>query len=88
MRVDVVDAHGSFPGGARITVANILANPLRMLAPTLASHTRPGGSLVLSGILEGQAEEVIEAYAPWAKLRAAARDSGWVLLAGEKIERC
>ena len=88
VRVDVVDAHGSFPGGARITVANILANPLRMLAPTLASHTRPGGSLVLSGILEGQAEGVIEAYAPWAKLRAAARDSGWVLLAGEKIERC
>ena len=88
MRVDVVDAHASFPGDARITVANILANPLRMLAPTLAHHTRTGGSLALSGILEGQADEVIAAYAPWAKLSAVARDSGWVLLAGERHAAC
>jgi ribosomal protein L11 methyltransferase len=88
VRVEVVDAHASFPGDARITVANILANPLRMLAPTLASHTRPGGSLALSGILEAQAEDVVAAYAPWARLSVAAHDSGWVLVAGERLAAC
>jgi ribosomal protein L11 methyltransferase len=88
VRVEVVDAHASIPGDARITVANILANPLRMLAPTLASHTRPGGSLALSGILEAQAEDVVAAYAPWARLSVAAHDSGWVLVAGERLAAC
>jgi ribosomal protein L11 methyltransferase len=88
VRVEVVDAHASFPGDARITIANILANPLRMLAPTLATHTRPGGSLALSGILETQSEDVIAAYAPWASLSVAARDSGWVLIAGERLAAC
>ena len=89
VRVAVIDARRAVPGGAHITVANILANPLRMLAPTLASHTQPGGSIALSGILEAQASEVIAAYEPWARLEASARDSGWVLLAGERsAEAC
>jgi ribosomal protein L11 methyltransferase len=82
--LEVVDAQRALPGRARVTVANILANPLRMLAPVIASHTRPGGRIALSGILEEQAESVIGAYEPWATLRIAARDSGWVLLAGER----
>ena len=53
------------PGRRALTVANILANPLRMLAPILASHTAAGGAIALSGILEEQADEVIAAYAPW-----------------------
>lgn len=88
VRLEVVDAHHAFGGDARITVANILANPLRMLAPVIASHTRPGGEIALSGILEAQAGEVAAAYAPWAKLEVRERDSGWVLLAGWRDERC
>ncbi len=88
VRLEVVDAHLGFAGDARITVANILANPLRMLAPTIASHTRPGGRIALSGILEEQAADVAAAYAPWAKLDVAGSDSGWVLLAGRRDASC
>jgi ribosomal protein L11 methyltransferase len=84
VRLDVRDARQDIPESARITVANILANPLRMLAPLLASRTQPGGSIALSGILEEQAEAVVAAYAPWARLAVAARESGWVLLAGAR----
>jgi ribosomal protein L11 methyltransferase len=80
--LEVVDAQSAVPGAVRITVANILANPLRMLAPILASHTQPGGMIALCGILDEQAAEVALAYAAWAKLEVAARDAGWVLLAG------
>lgn len=82
--LEVVDAQRTLPGAARITVANILANPLRMLAPILASHTQAGGSIALSGILEEQAADVIAAYAGWATLAVEGRDSGWVLLAGKR----
>ncbi len=82
--LEVTDAQSALAGAVRITVANILANPLRMLAPILASHTQPGGMIALSGILEEQAAEVTHAYAPWAALEVAARDSGWVLLAGTR----
>jgi len=82
--LEVTDAQSALTGAVRITVANILANPLRMLAPILASHTQPGGMIALSGILEEQAAEVTRAYAPWAALEVAARDSGWVLLAGTR----
>jgi ribosomal protein L11 methyltransferase len=82
--LDVVDAERVLPGATRITVANILANPLRMLAPLLASHTLPGGMIALSGILAAQADEVIAAYAPWARLEVDSSEDGWVLLAGRR----
>ena len=82
--LEVMDARSAIPGAMRVTVANILANPLRMLAPILASHTEPGGSIALSGILEEQAAEVALAYAPWAALEVEAREAGWVLLAGAR----
>ncbi|MNC95859.1 ribosomal protein L11 methyltransferase [compost metagenome] len=78
----MLDARCAIPGEADITIANILANPLRMLAPVIASLTRPGGRIALSGVLESQADEVAAAYAGHARLAVAARDSGWVLLAG------
>jgi ribosomal protein L11 methyltransferase len=84
VRLDVRDARQDIPESARITVANILANPLRMLAPLLASRTQPGGSIALSGILEEQAGAVVAAYAPWARLSVAGREAGWVLLAGTR----
>lgn len=67
---------------ARIVVANILANPLMVLAPLLARLTRPGGHIALSGILAEQAQSVLEAYAADFDLRPTASDEGWVLLAG------
>ncbi len=69
---------------ADILVANILTNPLRALAPLLATRVRPGGRIVLSGILETQADEVIAAYARWFDLLPAGCEDGWVLLAGTR----
>jgi ribosomal protein L11 methyltransferase len=67
-----------------IVMANILANPLKVLAPLLLQALRPGGHLVLSGILNSQADEVINYYRPWINLHIGAEDDGWVLLAGIK----
>jgi ribosomal protein L11 methyltransferase len=80
--LEVLDAQGAIRGDATLTVANILANPLRMLAPVIAAQTRAGGAIALSGILDGQAGDVTAAYAPYARLEVAGREAGWVLLAG------
>jgi ribosomal protein L11 methyltransferase len=61
-------------------LANILATPLKMLAPLLCAHVAPGGSLVLAGILERQTRELIAAYAPHATLTVADAEDGWVLM--------
>jgi len=71
-------------GPAQIVVANILANPLTVLAPLLARLTRPGGQIALSGILVEQADAVLEAYMPAFKMTRAATDEGWVLLTGRR----
>ncbi|MGC9162042.1 MAG: 50S ribosomal protein L11 methyltransferase [Thiomonas sp.] len=65
-----------------LVVANILSAPLKLLAPAIAAHVRPGGALVLSGILERQADELIAAYAPYAALQVDQVLEGWVCLAG------
>ena len=68
-------------GGEYETVlANILASPLKVLAPLLCAHVAPGGSLVLAGILERQADELIAAYAPHCQLAVADREDGWILM--------
>jgi ribosomal protein L11 methyltransferase len=72
---------------ADLTVANILANPLRMLAPLLASHTRPGGRIALSGVLAGQAGEVLAAYEPWFAMAVDAVEGDWACLAGTRRDR-
>ena len=84
VRLEVLEAGAAIAHPATITVANILANPLRVLAPLIAANTRPGGRIALSGILEEQASDVASAYAPYARLELAGRDSGWVLLAGRR----
>lgn len=71
-------------GTSQIVVANILSNPLKVLAPMLAARVGPGGSLVLSGVLERQADEVAAAYAPWLALGVWRVRDGWVCLAGHK----
>jgi ribosomal protein L11 methyltransferase len=72
-------ACGRYP----LVYANILATPLKLLAPLLCAHLAPGGQLVLAGILERQADELAAAYAPWLELEVADRDEGWVLMTGE-----
>ncbi len=82
--LDVRGADATLAVTADLTVANILANPLRMLAPLLASHTRPGGRLALSGILAAQADEVMRAYAPFFAMAQAGAEAEWVCLAGTR----
>lgn len=65
-----------------VVVANILATPLKLLAPLLAGHVAPGGRLVLAGLLDRQADDLARAYAEWTALQVADRLDGWVLLAG------
>lgn len=65
-----------------LVLANILSAPLKLLAPALAAHAKPGAPLVLSGILDRQAQELIEAYAPYAALTVDQSRDGWVCLAG------
>ena len=67
---------------ADFVAANILANPLILLAPLLAGYTREGGRIALSGVLDAQADEVMVAYAPWFAMRVCGRDEGWALLEG------
>ena len=72
-------------GTYSLVVANILAAPLKLLAPMLSALVGPGGDLVLSGILERQIDELRSAYAAWIALDAVAHDEGWVLLAGRRM---
>ncbi|OLC67140.1 MAG: ribosomal protein L11 methyltransferase [Betaproteobacteria bacterium 13_1_40CM_4_64_4] len=65
-----------------IVVANILANPLELLAPLLARRVRAEGRIVLSGILEPQAERVAAAYARWFNIAPWGSADGWTALAG------
>jgi len=67
-----------------IVVANILTNPLKVLAPLLAGATREGGQIVLSGILSEQAEDVMQIYAQWFELKPAVMEDGWARLSGIK----
>jgi ribosomal protein L11 methyltransferase len=84
-----VSASFSSPGdqpniGYAVVVANILTNPLCAMAPLLSRQVAAGGSLVLSGILVGQADQVIAAYAPWIALSRWGEEDGWVALVGAK----
>lgn len=69
---------------AQSVLANILAQPLITLAPTLAQHCAPGGNIVLSGLLSHQAESVMGAYLPWFNFHEPLEQEGWVLLSGIK----
>ncbi len=75
---------GLVEGQYDLVLANILANPLIVLAPLLSARCRRGGRIALSGILAGQAEEVIGAYAPAFDLRVAGEDEGWILVEGAR----
>lgn len=70
-------------GAYQTVLANILATPLKVLAPLLCAHVAPGGSLVLAGILERQAEELKEAYAPYCQLKVVDLEDGWILMTAD-----
>jgi ribosomal protein L11 methyltransferase len=84
VEVSFHNAAGAVRQPAQIVVANILAHPLIVLAPALARLTAPGGRLALSGLLDGQADEVSEAYRPWFDFDEPGHDEGWVLLSAER----
>jgi ribosomal protein L11 methyltransferase len=65
-------------------VANILTNPLCVMAPLLSGRVAPGGRIALSGVLETQAQQVMDAYAPWLQLQVGAVQEGWVRLEGSR----
>ena len=67
-------------GAYDLVLANILAIPLRLLAPVLCAHVASAGDLVLAGILARQADELTRAYAPWLELLVADEDEGWILM--------
>jgi ribosomal protein L11 methyltransferase len=87
-KANAVALQAGLPDSARgpygVVMANILASPLKLLAPLLADHVAPGGWLVLAGILERQAGEISAAYAPWLPLAVADSQEGWILMTGQR----
>jgi ribosomal protein L11 methyltransferase len=73
-------AGGTYP----LVLANILATPLKLLAPLLCGHVAEGGDLVLAGILERQADELKEAYVPWVSLQVSDAEDGWILMTARR----
>ncbi|KQO16282.1 ribosomal protein L11 methyltransferase [Acidovorax sp. Leaf76] len=71
-------------GQYQTVLANILATPLRVLAPLLCGHVAAGGHLVLAGILERQRDELTEAYAPWVQLEVSDTEDGWILMTARR----
>ena len=74
-------ASGEYP----LVLANILATPLKLLAPLLCQHLAPSAHLVLAGILERQADELKAAYAPWLKLEVSDSEDGWILMTAQRV---
>jgi ribosomal protein L11 methyltransferase len=71
-------------GAYQTVLANILATPLKVLAPLLCGHVAPGGALVLAGILSRQAEELKAAYAPYCQLQVSDEEDGWILMTARR----
>ena len=87
VRADYTEPGSLRAGTWDVVLANILSNPLMLLAPALLARVAPGGALVLSGVLERQADQVIEAYRAVdasVPLSVWAADEGWVCLAGHR----
>ncbi len=73
-------AQGEYP----LVIANILAQPLKLLAPLLCAHVAAGGHLILAGILSRQADELKAAYAPWLSLQVSDEEDGWILMTAKR----
>lgn len=82
--VRVVERETDLPTGADILLANILCGPLCELAPRFAELAKPGGRIVLAGLLTAQADEVTRAHAPWFDIAPFATRDGWTALTGTR----
>ncbi len=82
---EFADSASPLAGEYDVVVANILSNPLRILASAICAHVRSGGFLALSGILREQADEIIAVYAPWIPLEVADVREDWVCLSGHRV---
>ena len=80
VHAEFADAAAPIALEADLVLANILANPLKVLAPALARLTRAGGKLALAGLLCGQTAELAAAYAPWFELDGSREAEGWACL--------
>lgn len=72
---------------ADLLIANILAGPLVEFAPRFAELVRPGGKILLSGILKSQLGAIMEAYTPRFELEPASQREDWICIGGSKIDR-
>lgn len=80
-----VGADGLRPQPSNVVMANILSNPLKLLAPLLAELTMPRGQVVLSGILAPQAGAVADAYSEWFDMELPVEEQGWIRLSGRRV---
>lgn len=85
--VELLDGSEPLDLAADIVIANILANPLIVLAPLLASHCARNGRIALAGILASQESEVRSRYAPWFSLGPASSAEGWICLSGARSQQ-
>ncbi len=85
--IDLRHSSQPLPETFDLVAANILTNPLCVLAPLLSSRVAPNGRLALSGVLDTQSQQVIDAYAPWIDLHVGAVREGWCRLEGVR-DRC
>lgn len=83
-KYDVVLPENTHKVEADIMVANILAGPLMSLAENIATLTKSGGKLALSGLLSHQADEVRSAYEPWFNMDGMEQMDDWIILTGTK----
>jgi ribosomal protein L11 methyltransferase len=81
-QVVIHETAAALPPQVDIVVANILAGTLVELAPHLCGHLKPGGQLILAGILRQQVHEVRAGFAPWMELTVFAERDGWSALSG------
>ena len=82
--IEVRSSADALPPPADVVVANILSNPLKLLAPMLVSLVAPGGALVLSGVLERQVDEVAQFYGESLPVTAWRVRDGWACLSGRR----
>jgi ribosomal protein L11 methyltransferase len=83
-RVFIYEKPDSLPRGVDMLVSNILSGPLCELAPTFGALVRPGGSIVLAGLLEHEADDVTRAHGTWFDIHPFAVREGWAGLAGKR----
>ena len=74
-----------FTEKADILLANILAEPLLQLAKAMAELVKPDGKIVLSGLLEDQAQEILTCYQQWFSMQDPVIEDGWVRLTGTRL---